>query len=57
MVVVQAPVQEHRVINIEDQANDPTEEDNDVDNIVEEDETNRLIQEAFNNVGMDADDI
>ena len=32
------------------------EEDNDVDNTIEEDGTNRLIQETFNNVGMDDDD-
>ena len=32
------------------------EEDNDVDNKVEEDGTNRLIQETFNNVGMNDDD-
>jgi len=39
--VLQEPIQEHGVINIEDQANDPMEEDNNVDNIVEEDGTNR----------------
>lgn len=48
-------VQENGAINIEDQANDPMEEDNDVDNIFEEDETNILIKETFNNVGMDDD--
>lgn len=43
MVIVQAPIQEHGAISMEDQDNDPMEEDNDVDNIVEEDGTNRLI--------------
>jgi len=43
VVVVQVAVQEHGAINIEDHTNEPTEEDNDVDNIVEEDGTNRLI--------------
>lgn len=42
MVVVQALVQEHGA-NIEDQANDPMEEYNDVDKIVEEYVTNKLI--------------
>jgi len=32
------------------------EEENDVDTIVEEDGTNNLIQEKFNNDGMDDDD-
>ena len=54
VVVAQAPVQEHGV-NIEDQANDPMEEYNNVDNTVEEDRINILIQETFNNVGMDDD--
>jgi len=54
VVVIQAPVQEHGA-NIGDKANDPMEEDNDVDNTVEEDGTNRLIYETFNNVGMDHD--
>jgi hypothetical protein len=54
-VVVQAPVQEHGA-NIEDQVNDPMEEDDDANNTVEEDGTNILIQETFNNVGMDDDD-
>ena len=54
MVVVQAYVQEHGA-NIEDQANDPMEEDNDVDNIVEEGGANILIHETFNNFGMDDD--
>jgi hypothetical protein len=42
--------------NIEDQVNDPMEEDDDANNIVEEDGTNILIQETFNNDGMDDDD-
>jgi hypothetical protein len=54
-VVVQALVQEHGA-NIEDQVNDPMEEDDDANNTVEEDGTNILIQETFNNVGMDDDD-
>jgi hypothetical protein len=54
-VVVQVHVQEHGA-NIEDQVNDPMEEDDDANNIVEEDGTNILIQETFNNVGMDDDD-
>jgi hypothetical protein len=54
-VDVQEPVQEHGV-NIEDQVNDPMEEDDDANNTVEEDGTNILIQETFNNVGMDDDD-
>ena len=56
VVIVQAHVQEHGAISIEDQDNDPMEEDNDDDNIAEEDGINRLIQETFNNVGMDDDD-
>ena len=43
MVLVQAPIQEHGAINIEDQDNDPMEVDNDVDNIVEEYGRNRMI--------------
>lgn len=54
VVVVQAHIQEHGA-NIEDQANDPMEEYNDVDNTIEEDRTNRLIHDTFNNVGMDDD--
>jgi hypothetical protein len=41
-VVVQAHVQEHGV-NIEGQVNDPMEEDDDANNIVEEDGKNILI--------------
>ena len=55
VVVVQASVQENGAINIEYQDNNPME-GNDVDNIVEEDGTNRLIQDTFNNVGMDDDE-
>ena len=40
-------------MNIEDQVNDLMEEDDDDNNIVEEDGTNILIHETFNNVGMD----
>ncbi len=54
MVVVQEIVQEHGE-NIDDQVNDPMEEYNDADNVVEVDGTNRFIQETFNNVGMDDD--
>lgn len=56
MVVVQPLLQEHGEINIGEKANDPMEEYNDVVNIVEEDGTNILIQETFNNLGMDDDD-
>ena len=42
--------------NIEDQVNnDPMEEDDDANNIVEENGTNRLIHEIFN-AGMDDDE-
>jgi hypothetical protein len=54
-VVVQAHVQEHGA-NIEDQVNDPMEDDDDSNNTFEEDGTNILIQDTFNNVGMDDDD-
>ena len=54
VVIVQASVQEHGV-NIEDQANYPMEEDNNVDNTFEEDGENRLLEDKFNNVGMDDD--
>jgi hypothetical protein len=54
-VFVQAPVQVHEA-NIEDQVNDPMEEYVNSNKIVEEDGTNILIQETFNNVGMDYDD-
>ena len=51
---VQAPIQKHGE-NIEDQAIDPMEEVNDANNTVEEDGTNRFIQDTFNNAGMDDD--
>ena len=54
-MVVQEPIQEHGV-HIEDQVNDPMEEGDDANNTVEEDGINILIQETFNNVGMDDDD-
>ena len=54
-VVVRAIVQEHGT-NIEYQVNDPMEEDDDANNTIEENGTNILIQEKFNNVGMDDDD-
>jgi len=54
-VFVQAHVQEHGA-NIEDQVNDPMEEYFDANNTIEEDGTNILIHERFNNVGMNDDD-
>ena len=54
-MVVQVPIQEHGA-NIEDQVNDPMEEDDDANNTIEEDGTNILIHETFNNDGMDDDD-
>lgn len=42
-------------MNIEDQFNDPMEEDDDV-NTIEEEGTNILIQDRFNNVAIDDDD-
>ena len=54
-VVVQAPVQEHGA-NTEYQFNDPMEEEVDVNNTIEEDGRNILIEETFNNVGIDDDE-
>lgn len=55
VVVIQAPTQEHGE-NIEYQVNDPMEEDDDANNTVEEVGTNILIQDTFNNDGMNDDD-
>ena len=54
-VVVQARVQEHGE-NIEDQFSDLVEEEDDVNNTIEEDGRNILIEETFNNVGIDDDE-
>ena len=57
MQFVHAHIQGHGE-NIKDQANDPMEEYNDIDNTVEEDEedgTDRFIYETFNTAGMDDD--
>jgi len=55
VVVIQAPAQKHGE-NIEYQVNDPMKEDDDANNTVEEVGTNILIQDIFNNDGMDDDD-
>lgn len=55
VVVIQAPTQEHGE-NIEYQVNDPMEEDDYANNTVEEVGTNILIQDTFNNDGMNDDD-
>ena len=46
----------HNGANTEDQFNDPVEEEVDVNNTIEEDGRNILIEETFNNVGIDDDE-
>ena len=54
-VVAEQASEEHGVVNTKDQVNDHMEDDDHVDNIVEDDDTNTLIHDIFN-VRMDNDD-